>query len=210
MPNDTNACPHCGVAISKGAMRKNRPFSCPNCRKILALNDPYHNHGTVGFFSFLALSIAVAAFVGNTGSRVTLIVSIVVGVIVGCVVGIAAAIAVIWALTNLFPRAPKLGRYVLCDDPKLLGDTADFLDSICGHREWSWEHDRHLDSLWRYHSQDDDLEEEALVAAEEFKARLTKSSKLAKHVSDEIRKLNLGDLREELAAIASDLRIAAK
>ena len=119
-------------------------------------------------------------------------------------------IGVSWVLRKLFPRAPSLGKHEYLDDPKVLGETADFLDSIRGLSEWSWEQDRDLDSLWRQHFQDDDLEEEALMAAEELKARLTNSSEKAKHVSDEIKRLDLEELREELAAIANDLRIVAQ
>jgi len=210
MPNDKKACPHCGVTIPAEAMRKNRPFSCPDCRQIVATIGPYNRIGPVGWFSFLALCTVVAALVGHRGSRGTLILNIVVGIIVGIVGGFVTMIGVSWVLRKLFPRTPKLGKYEVRDNPKSAVHTADFLDSVRDPPEWSGEKDRELDSLWRQHFQDDDLEEEALMAAEELKARLTNSSEKIKHVSDEIRRLSLNELRKELAAIAADLRLATK
>jgi hypothetical protein len=210
MPNDNKACPHCGVAIPVVAMRKDRPFSCPNCQRLVSPNSAYLKYGTAGCFSFLALFIAVAAFVGLRGSHFILIASLVVGAIVGIFAGILAANGIVWGLQKLFPRAPKMGKYALRDHPKLVAGTADFLDSVRELPEWSWKEDRGLDSFWGRRSLDDALENEALMAAQEFKTRLTNSSEKVKHVSDEIRKLSLNELREELAAIAIDHRIAVK
>lgn len=191
-------------------MRSDRPFSCPNCKQVVAPIGAYHKYWKLGCFSFLTISIAVAIFVGRRASLGTQIASIVCGFLVGISGAIFVANALVWGLQRMFPRSAKLRQHIFRDEPKLLKDTADFLDSVRELPEWSERQDHTLEALWTQRSADDALENEALVAARELKARLTNSSEMVKHVSGDIRKLNLKELREELAAIAIDLRIAAR
>ena len=135
-------------------------------------------------------------------------------VLVGLVVGIAGSVtlanAITWVLDRWFARPPTLRKHELREEPQLVVEVADFVDSIGGAREWTSEQDSKLESIWEERSLDEDLVNQALIAAKELRSRLRDGDEPVKHRTGEIRSLTLDELRLELAAIARDLRVAAQ
>ncbi len=104
---------------------------------------------------------------------------------------------------NLRPLGPEISTY-----PENLPALAEFLDRIADASAWSTEFSERLGALERHRTLDDWLENVAVELAERYGDTLQgvpsrKRSRIKKSFS-------LEELREELRAIARDLRLTGK
>ena len=132
------------------------------------------------------------------------------GFVAGLVLAILAANLIIKVLNRWMPRSPRLIQHMFYVEPKTLAEIADFLDTIHTAEEWTSDYDRRLYLLSSSRSLDDALENGSLEAAEEFKRRFVQSKTYKKKIDEALKRYSLDELRSELEAIATDLRIAAE
>jgi len=202
-------CPHCGKVIPEKDSRRERPFSCPTCRQIVAVLDPYKRLSMSGcLFSFISV-IVLAGFIGFTRAYGYLLEIAIGGVMLGAALGVGVALGIFRAMRRWRPKPPQYEKHELREVPALLLDIAKFLESLAVLQTWTSEQDRQLDSLAKQDSLDEPLVGAALVAARELKSRLSGRSTPGKESSKEIQPLDLAGLCKELAAISANLRAAA-
>ena len=201
-----SVCPSCQQKIESQAIRNWRPFSCPNCKQIVAPRSAYRRYGIVGCWTVIILCALGSYFLSQRGF---LAISII-GFVAGIILAILAAGLIIRVLNRWMPRSPLLMRHMFYVEPRALVEIADFLDTIHTAQEWTSEYDRRLYLLSTSRSLDDALENASLEAAEEFKRRFVQSKTYKKKIDKALKRHNLDELRSELEIIATDLRIAAE
>lgn len=202
MANRKKNCPFCGVAITPEAIRAWRPFSCPQCTGIVATRSVYHRLGTFGCFGSVLLAATAGWIITHHWMGV------VAGSFAGIVAGVLVANLVLRFLNRLRPSAPLLEPHIIRDEPTLFPQIADLLESLAVIETWGESSESCLSILREQISLDDSLIVAAIDAAEQYKNLL--EGKPSRRVETPLQQLRMDELREELRAIARDLRIAAK
>jgi hypothetical protein len=157
---------------------------------------------------FFPVVVAAVYFVSE-GSHRDFVWSILIGVLIAVVLSVVLSKGTVWALNRWRPKPLVFEKHVLRENPAFVVELVNFLDSVREVQVWSEAQDRQLDTLISQESLDDSLVSAALMVARELRARLSTPPKTTTHISEEIRALDISGLREELAAILADLRVAA-
>ncbi len=187
-------CPKCRELLESEVMVSHRSFVCPRCRAVLWWQSAHNRLGSIGCFTVFVVGGVVLILIG---------VHWLLGLIAGVLAGIISANLVVWASNRLWPRPPVLAvnEYGLAD-PQL----AELLEQIAEAKEWTKE----LDDLLRASKQAMDydcmLAGDAIDAAQDCRDILKGDS----HKRRNPKATSLEELRQELRAIARDIRLASK
>jgi hypothetical protein len=187
----------CGAPLSQDEVITWRPFSCPKCQKFIDPTRPY-SLSIAGCLSVLAVCSAILILSG-LGWFLGLGLGIAISILIGAVGS--------KLLQRYWPRPPVLRRYWFRTEPQNLLRLADLLEAIAASEQWNEHLDWQLMVVSQQRSLDDWLENSACESAEAFKRALQglpESKKVATN-----RNLTMDERREQLHALARDLRIGA-
>ena len=175
-----------------------RPFSCPNCKRLIELRPYAPRYAVAG-----CLGMCVVCSLGFVAIGLGLV-----GIAAGAVAGfLITRLAVGW-IKQRWPHPPELKSYDVRTYPENLIALAELLDQAAAASEWNTDWDKRIETAQRNKTYDDELENVSIDLAEIHKAKLQGSRPpKRKRVPHD---MGLDELRKELRAVAGDLRIAAK
>lgn len=190
-------CPHCKYEIPSEQILVNRPFHCPECKKIIVSESFYAKFITSpGCLTiFLVGSIGLLLF--GFGWIRSLFFSF-----VGALPILVLCVKI---LEKLRPRPSRLVPYACYTQTDFL-HLAEFLDTLADGTAWTAEFERKFASFNSASELDDNLEQAAIECAQNFRKELNQN--FGEHLSNPADTSKLDSRRQELRAIAGDLRFA--
>jgi hypothetical protein len=190
-------CPHCKTDVPANLIVANRPFHCPECKKIIASESFYAKFNTSPGCMTIFLVGSVGLLLLGFGWVRSLFFSFIAALPI-LVLGVKI-------LKKVRPRPARCVPYV-CRTQTDFFPLAVFLETLADGTAWTSEFERKFESFKSSSELDDDLEQAAIECAQNFREKLERTSGAGAVSSADTSMLE--SRKQELRAIACDLRLA--
>lgn len=189
-------CPHCKAKITADKIPANRPFHCPECQKIISLELFYARFQSLGCLIVLIVATLGLFLLGFGWPR---------SLFFAFIAALPVFVLGMKLLEKIRPRPARLVPY-LCRTQTDFFQLAMFLDTLADAPVWTTEFEKKFLSFKSSSELDNDLEQAAIECTQNFKKELEGTSNA--DLSNSVGTSNLDYRRQELKAIACDLRLA--
>jgi hypothetical protein len=190
-------CPHCKDEIPANVILVNRPFHCPKCKTIVE-SKPFYG-------KFITSPGCMTIFLMGTVGLVLFGFGWVRSLFFSFIAALPVLLIGVKILGMLRPRPARIVPYVCHSQTDFLA-LALFLETLADGTAWNTEFERKFSSFKASSELDDNLEQAAIECAQKFREELERTSVADPSGPPDIPILD--PRREELRAIAGDLRLA--
>jgi hypothetical protein len=189
-------CPHCKSDIPPDQIHTDRPFHCPSCKDIILSESFYARFTSLGCMTVFIVGTVGLLLLGFGWAK---------SLFFSFIAALPVLVLGVKILEKLRPRPPRLVPY-LCRTQTDFFQLAVFLEMLGDGTVWTAEFERKFASYKSSSELDDNLEQAAIECAQNFREELERNSNA--DLSNPANTLTLESRRQELRAIACDLRLA--